>query len=96
VALQQHKGEIMQNLEDLVNASLSGRLVRAKEISYRLGVSVPTIYHWEKSNDFPKRLRLGPNLVAWKGDDIQAWLDKLEVEGSSQQIEPLSQQSEKI
>ena len=23
------------------------------------------------------RIRLGPNSVAWKGDEVQQWLDKL-------------------
>ena len=67
----------MKSLETLLDIPLEGRLVRAREISYRLGVSVPTIYHWEKIDGFPKRIRLGPNSVAWKGDEIQAWLDSL-------------------
>ena len=67
----------MQSLETLINTPLEGRLIRAREISYRLGVSVPTLYHWEKTTDFPKRIRLGANSVAWKGDELQAWLDGL-------------------
>jgi prophage regulatory protein len=67
----------MQSLETLLNTPLEGRLVRAREISYRLGVSVPTLYHWEKTTDFPKRIRIGANSVAWKGSEIQSWIDRL-------------------
>ena len=67
----------MQSLDALLNTPLEGRLVRAREISYRLGVSVPTLYHWEKTTNFPKRIRLGANSVAWKGSEIQSWIDRL-------------------
>ena len=67
----------MQSLETLINTPLEGRLIRAREISYRLGVSVPTLYHWEKTTDFPKRIRLGANSVAWRGSEVQHWIDHL-------------------
>lgn len=67
----------MQSLETLLNKPLEGRLIRAREISYRLGVSVPTLYHWEKTTDFPKRIRLGANSVAWRGSEVQHWIDRL-------------------
>lgn len=67
----------MQSLDALLNTPLEGRLVRAREISYRLGVSVPTLYHWEKTTDFPKKIRIGANSVAWKGSEIQCWIDRL-------------------
>lgn len=66
-----------KNLEDLIKIPLEGRLVRAKEIAYRLGVSPPTLYDWMRNEGFPKKVRLGPNSVAWRGDDIQEWLDGL-------------------
>jgi len=67
----------MQSLDALLSTPLEGTLVRAREISYRLGVSVPTLYHWEKTTDFPKRIRIGANSVAWKGSEIQGWIDRL-------------------
>ena len=33
----------MQSLETLLNTPLEGRLVRAREISYRLSISVPAL-----------------------------------------------------
>ena len=31
----------------------------------------------EKIDGFPKRVRLGPNSVAWKGEEIKRWIDGL-------------------
>ena len=70
----------MQSTEELLNTPIKGRLLRAKEVAFRLGISIPTLYHWEKTEGFPMRIRLGPNSVAWKGDEVQLWLDKLEVQ----------------
>ena len=66
-----------KNLEDLVKTPLEGRLVRAKEIAYRLGISTPTLYDWMRTENFPQKIRLGPNSVAWRGDEVQAWLNGL-------------------
>ena len=70
----------MQSTEELLNTPLKGRLLRAKEVAFRLGISIPTLYHWEKTEGFPARIRLGPNSVAWKGDEVQQWLDNLELQ----------------
>lgn len=67
----------MQSLEDLLSTPLEGRLVRAREISFRLGISIPTLYGWMRTENFPHRVRLGRNTVAWRGDEIQVWLDNL-------------------
>lgn len=70
----------MQSTEELLNTPIKGRLLRAKEVAFRLGISIPTLYHWEKTEGFPARIRLGPNSVAWKGDEVQQWLDNLELQ----------------
>ena len=67
----------MQSLEDLLSTPLEGRLIRAREISFRLGISIPTLYGWMKTENFPQRVRLGRNSDAWRGDEIQLWLDNL-------------------
>lgn len=66
-----------KSLEDLVKTPLEGRLVRAKELAFRLGISTPTLYDWMRTEDFPQKIRLGPNSVAWRGDEVQEWLDSL-------------------
>ena len=32
------------------------------------------IYVQEKRGKFPQRVRLGPNSIAWREDEIEAWL----------------------
>ena len=42
-------------------------------------VSSATIYRWIKAGNFPKPVRLGPNMVRWKASDIKAWMIQKEV-----------------
>ena len=70
---------------------VEGRLYRLKEIaSYPgrpgpIGLSAPTI--WAHCNPkvgrFPRPVRLGPNSVAWKGDDLRRWMDSLSPDGGN-------------
>lgn len=62
-------------LEVLLQTPLEGRFVRAKELSLRLGISTPTLYDWMRTEGFPQKVRLGPNSVAWRGEEIRAWID---------------------
>lgn len=55
---------------------LTGRLVSAREIATRIGKSVPTIYRWEQMGIFPKRVRLVSRSVAWRGEEVQQWIDQ--------------------
>jgi predicted DNA-binding transcriptional regulator AlpA len=51
---------------------------RAPETGKRSDAIVPvspaTIYRWVESGEFPPPLRLGSNIVAWRGSAINAWL----------------------
>jgi prophage regulatory protein len=42
-------------------------------------VSPATIYRWIKEGNFPRSVRLGPNMVRWKAADIEAWMLEKEV-----------------
>lgn len=66
-----------QSLKDLLSTPLEGRLLRANELSFRLGVSIPTLYHWGEIGHFPKRIQIGGHAVAWKGTEVKKWLDSL-------------------
>jgi prophage regulatory protein len=52
------------------------RLIGGKELQ-ALGIRFSRAYllKLEKRNQFPKRVRLGPNSVAWRLDEIQAWIE---------------------
>lgn len=52
------------------------RIIRVKELAALLCVDRVTLWRWEKDGEMPHSLRLGPRLVGWRQEDIQAWLDE--------------------
>ena len=49
------------------------RIVRAKELAKRLGISRTTLWRWERHGRIPKKRRVGPNVTGWLVSDIDAW-----------------------
>lgn len=60
------------------------RYLRQPELLARVGVSWITVLRWEKKDLFPKRRRLGPNVVAWIEDEIDQWCASREIANSEQ------------
>ncbi len=50
------------------------RLIRLKEVQYRVGLGRSTIYRWMAEGKFPKPVQLGGYAVAWAQEDIDAWI----------------------
>lgn len=63
-------------IETLLTLPLAGRLVSAREISARIGRPAATFYRWEANGHFPRRIYLNQKCVAWRGEEIQSWLDE--------------------
>ena len=63
------------SIETLLTLPLAGRLVSAREISARIGRPAATFYRWEVNGRFPRRIYLNQKCVAWRGEEIQAWID---------------------
>ena len=53
------------------------RMLRLPQVVKMTGLSQTTIWRREKDGEFPKRRRLGPTLVAWRSDEIEAWIEAL-------------------
>lgn len=52
------------------------KLIRLPELLRMLGgVSSSWVWRAEKAGRFPSRIRLGPNCIGWREDEIRAWLD---------------------
>ena len=49
-------------------------LVRLPEVRRRTGLSTPTIYRKMKVGEFPVRIALSANVVAWYESDINRWV----------------------
>ena len=60
--------------EVLAEPRRNTRLVRLKEVQHRVGLGRSTIYRWMAEGRFPKPLQLGSHAVAWKQDEIDAWI----------------------
>ena len=54
------------------------KLLRRPEVEVRTGLSRSTIYDWMNRGEFPKPVKLGTRLVAWRESDISAWLESRE------------------
>ena len=50
------------------------KLLRAKIVAEKTGLSRMTIYRLEASGRFPRRIKLGQHLVAWREEDIEEWI----------------------
>ena len=59
------------------------RFLRIDEVMTRVGLSRPTIWRLERSNEFPRRRQLGRNSVAWLEDEIEDWIRSREVVGNT-------------
>lgn len=50
------------------------RFLRQPEVVETTGLSPTTIWRRERAGNFPKRRKIGPQLVAWRSDEIEAWI----------------------
>jgi prophage regulatory protein len=51
------------------------RLIRRPEVEARTALSRSTLYEWIKRGDFPRPLKLGARIVAWRESDVNEWLE---------------------
>lgn len=59
----------------MARAAGLGRIVRQAELLGILGISRMTLYGWRRRGLFPAPVRLGPRLLAWRIEEIKAWLE---------------------
>jgi prophage regulatory protein len=56
------------------NTSLSDRILRPRDLSARIGLSLSTLWRLRRRGDLPEPIRLSPGCVGWRASDIDAWL----------------------
>jgi prophage regulatory protein len=54
---------------------MAEKVLRRAEVEVRTGLSRSTIYEWMKLNKFPRPVKLGERIVAWRESDIDNWLE---------------------
>jgi predicted DNA-binding transcriptional regulator AlpA len=47
--------------------------IRQKQLLPKLGFSAPTLWRKIKQGSFPKPVKLGKNITAWRLEDIDDW-----------------------
>lgn len=56
------------------SALISDRIIRPRELSARIGLSLATNWRLRRRGDLPEPIRLSPGCVGWRTSDIDAWL----------------------
>lgn len=60
--------------EVLRSIKTTGEVIRRKELCKITGLSMTTLWRWEREGSFPARIRLTSHSVGWRRSDIEAWL----------------------
>jgi predicted DNA-binding transcriptional regulator AlpA len=50
--------------------------IRQKQLLPILGFSAPTLWRKVKAGSFPKPIKLGSNMTAWRVEDIRQWIQE--------------------
>lgn len=50
-------------------------LLRLREVMRVTGLTRSKVYRLEAAGEFPKRRRLTGTCVAWRSDEVQAWIE---------------------
>ena len=58
---------------------MNNKLLKRPEVEAVTGLSRASIYSKIKTGAFPAPVRLGPNSVAWRADEIDRWISELPV-----------------
>jgi predicted DNA-binding transcriptional regulator AlpA len=56
------------------------QLIRRKDLSKLLTISLATLWRWESENRIPGRIDLGPGRVAYRKSVVLAWIESLVVD----------------
>ena len=60
-------------------AQASFQMLRPRETATALGISPTTLWRHSKDPDFPQKYRVSQNGVAWREEEILAWLKAREI-----------------
>jgi len=50
------------------------RMIRPAKTAVKLAISQTTLWRRQRDPDFPRVYRLGPNVVAFDEDEVDAWI----------------------
>jgi predicted DNA-binding transcriptional regulator AlpA len=64
-------------IEYKLTLPMKNRLLTAKEVSLRIGKSIPWIYKYVKLSLFPTPIKINSRNVLWKGEEVETWLEDM-------------------
>jgi len=53
----------------------SKSFIRQKQLLGHLAFSAPTLWRKVKAGTFPKPVKLGKKMTAWRWEEVQAWME---------------------
>jgi prophage regulatory protein len=51
------------------------KILSQQQVTGLTGLSRVTIWRYERAGLFPTRIKLGPNRVGWRAEEIEAWIE---------------------
>jgi len=60
----------------MAHSAANNRLLSLEQVRHLIPYSASQIYRLEQQERFPRRLRIGPNRVAWLEDEVNSWLQQ--------------------
>jgi prophage regulatory protein len=57
---------------------MQSRLIRSREVQAITGLPKSSLHNMARIGRFPRPLKLGARAVAWREEDVQAWIENLE------------------
>jgi predicted DNA-binding transcriptional regulator AlpA len=58
----------------MISGTPLSRIIRPAQTARILGVTVATVYRWERAGRLAPRVRLGPNTSGWREEDLAAFI----------------------
>jgi len=55
----------------------SNSFIRQKQLLLQLPFSAPTLWRKVKSGTFPKPVKLGQNITAWRVEEVNQWIEAI-------------------
>ncbi len=74
---------------------MPNRFLRLPEVKLRVGLSRSSLYLRMAQGTFVKPIRLGPNSVAWREEDIDRWMTERITAGAAESTDALPESSAK-
>ena len=53
-------------------------LLKLNTVMERCGIKKTSVYTKMRKGTFPRPVKLGPNSIAWRSDEIESWIESRE------------------